>query len=62
MKKSITSAAYALSEVAGLLEQAGLQYAGACDGADHGPVREDSERIYVLAREYKKGMTEKKKK
>lgn len=45
---------YALSEVAGLLEQAGMQFVSACDGEDHGPVREDSERIYVLARECRK--------
>lgn len=45
---------YTLSEVVGLLEQSGLQFVSACDGTEHGPVREDSERIYVLARECQK--------
>lgn len=47
--------AYGLSEVTALLEQAGMQFISACDGEDHGPVRRDSERIYVLARESGKG-------
>lgn len=47
---------YSLSEVSALLEQAGMQFVSACDGTSHGPVREDSERIYVLARECQKTM------
>lgn len=42
---------YELSRVIQLLEQAGMKFVCACDAADHGPVREDSERIYVMARE-----------
>ncbi len=46
---------YGLAEVVQLLEQAGLRFVCACDGGDRGAVREDSERIYVLARECVKG-------
>ncbi len=49
---------YTLSEVTGLLQRAGMQFVSACDGTDHGPVREDSERIYVLARECQKNQIE----
>ncbi len=42
---------YELNEVIHLLEQSGMEYIMACDADDHGPVREDSERIYVMARE-----------
>lgn len=42
---------YELNEVIHLLEQSGMEYIMACDANDHGPVREDSERIYVMARE-----------
>lgn len=45
---------YGLEEVVRLLEQAGLQFVWACDGEGYGPVREDSERIYILARECQK--------
>lgn len=43
--------AYALQEVMKLLEQAGMQFISAHDAEDHGCVRPDSGRIYVLARE-----------
>ncbi len=42
---------YELQEVICLLAQAGLKYSGAYDADDHGPVRDDSSRIYVVARE-----------
>lgn len=45
---------YELSEIMRLLKQAGMEFVSACDGEDHGPVREDSERIYVLARQHGK--------
>lgn len=45
---------YGLEQVACLLEQAGLKFVCACDGEGKGAVRKDSERIYVLAREYRK--------
>lgn len=43
--------AYELSEIIALLEQAGMKFIWACDGDSHGMVSEESERIYVLARE-----------
>lgn len=42
---------YELQEVVSLLERSGMEYIGACDAEDHGPVRPDSSRIYVMARE-----------
>lgn len=42
---------YGLASIISLLEQAGMEFVSACDGESHGPVREDSGRIYVLARE-----------
>lgn len=45
---------YELEDVVRLLGQAGMKFVCACDGEDHGPVREDSARIYVLAREHGK--------
>lgn len=42
---------YELAEIVRLLERAGMKFVQACDGKDHGPVREDSGRIYVMARE-----------
>lgn len=44
---------YELSQIIRLLEQAGMQFVCACD-EDHGAVRADSERIYVLARQHGK--------
>ncbi len=45
---------YELSRVAALIEQAGMEFVRACDADGYGPVRGDSERIYVLAREHGK--------
>lgn len=45
---------YSLDEAVRLLGEAGLEFAWACDGEDHGPVRADSARIYVAARECRK--------
>lgn len=42
---------YALEKIIALLEEAGMEFVRACDGDTHGPVRADSGRIYVLARE-----------
>ncbi len=42
---------YELEDVARILEQAGMEFVSACDSEDHGPVRMDSERIYILARQ-----------
>lgn len=42
---------YGLADIIRLLQEAGMKFINACDGTDHGPVRADSERIYVLARE-----------
>lgn len=44
---------YELVQIIRLLEQAGMRFVCACD-EDHGPVRADSERIYVLARQHGK--------
>lgn len=43
--------AYELADIIRLLEQAGMEFVRACDGEDHGPVRKDSGRMYILARE-----------
>lgn len=43
--------AYDLETVKRLLEQAGLQFVAAYDAFTREPVREDSERMYILARE-----------
>ena len=45
---------YSLDEAVRLLGEDGLEFAWACDGEDHGPVRADSARIYVAARECRK--------
>lgn len=45
---------YTLTEVQTLLQQAGMQFVSACDADDYGPVRDDSARIYLLAREHGK--------
>ncbi len=45
---------YTLAEVKTYLKQAGMQFVSACDADDYGPVRDDSERIYILAREHGK--------
>lgn len=43
--------AYELEQVKRLLEQAGMEFVAAYDAFTHEPVREDSERIYIIARE-----------
>lgn len=43
--------AYAPAKIRCLLEEAGLEYITAYDAFTHEPVREDSERIYIIARE-----------
>ena len=42
--------AYELETVKHLLEQAGLEFVAAYDAFTREPVKEDSERIYVIAR------------
>lgn len=42
---------YGLHTVVTLLNEAGMQLIRACDATDHGPVRDDSARIYVIAKE-----------
>lgn len=46
--------AYSLDTVKMALEEAGLQFITAYDAFSREPVREDSERIYIVAREYGK--------
>lgn len=43
--------AYELPEIIALLEEAGLSYVASFDAFTREPVREDSERIYVIAKE-----------
>ena len=43
--------AYSLEEIKALLKEAGLRFAAAYDACTREPVREDSERIYVVAKE-----------
>lgn len=43
--------AYTLEEIKELLEEAGLTFLAAYDACTHDPVREDSERMYIVARE-----------
>lgn len=43
--------AYTLSQIQSLLRQAGMEYVAAYDAFTEEPPREDSERIYILARE-----------
>ncbi|NLL76882.1 MAG: class I SAM-dependent methyltransferase [Clostridiales bacterium] len=42
---------YSLSRMCELVEKAGMQFIAAVDADTHGDVREESERIYVIARE-----------
>lgn len=49
--------AYELGTVKRLLERGGLEYVAAYDAFTHDAPKEDSERIYVVAREYKKQVT-----
>ncbi len=45
---------YDPADVVRLLKQAGMQFIRACDSKDRGPVRENSERIYIIAKECQK--------
>ncbi len=49
--------AYELDTVKKLLEQAGMEFVAAYDAFSKEPVKEDSERIYVIAREHGKMQT-----
>ncbi|MDD3369172.1 MAG: class I SAM-dependent methyltransferase [Lachnospiraceae bacterium] len=42
---------YRLEQMKKLVEQAGMVFVSACDADTHGEVNEESERIYVIARE-----------
>ena len=43
--------AYGLKEVKRAVREAGMEFVTAYDACTHSPIREDSERIYVIARE-----------
>ena len=49
--------AYELEEIRRLIEASGLRWEGAYDAFTMEPVREDSERIYIIAREQGKSRT-----
>lgn len=49
---------YSLDEIVRLIECAGMEFVCSYDGEDYGPVREDSGRIYVIAREHGKTVLE----
>ena len=42
---------YRLETMTELVKEAGMEFVWALDADTHGPVRENSERIYILARE-----------
>ena len=46
--------AYSLEEVKSAIHEAGMEFVAAYDAFTKNPPREDSERIYVIAREYGK--------
>ena len=46
--------AYSLDEIKNLLQEAHLEFVAAYDAFTRNPVREDSERIYIIAREHTK--------
>lgn len=46
--------AYSLKRVKELIEEAGLEFVTAYDAFTHEPVKEDSERVYVIVREHQK--------
>ena len=50
--------AYSLSEVREALEEAGMEFVAVYDAFTREPAREDSERVYVIARERGKQMPE----
>lgn len=43
--------AYSLEEVKAAVREGGMEFVAACHSCTHGPVREDSQRIHVIARE-----------
>ena len=43
--------AYDLKEVSDLLAESGMEFVAAYDAFSREPVREDSERMYIIARE-----------
>lgn len=51
---------YTLEQMKGFVEAAGLLFVKALDADTHGEVREESERIYVIAREVRKSPAERK--
>lgn len=46
--------AYSLEEIRRAVMESGMEFVAAYDACTHDPVREDSERIYVIAREHGK--------
>ena len=46
--------AYSLDEIKNLLQEAHLEFVAAYDAFTRNPVRKDSERIYIIAREHTK--------
>ena len=46
--------AYDLDRVKALLEEAGMEFVAAYDAFSKEPIREDSERVYIIAREHGK--------
>lgn len=46
---------YTMSQICGLVEKAGLELVSVRDSDTDGEVREETERIYVVAREHRKG-------
>ena len=50
---------YSLEEVIQAAGEAGMEFAAAYDACTHSPVREDSERIYVILREHGKTLRDK---
>ena len=46
---------YTLEQMRGMTEEAGLEFVMAVDGDTHGEVTAESERVYIVARECKKG-------
>ena len=46
--------AYSLEKINELLAEAGMEFIDAYDAFTRNPVKEDSERIYILAREKEK--------
>ena len=46
--------AYDLDRVKALLEEAGMEFIAAYDAFSKEPIREDSERVYIIAREHGK--------